>query len=376
VAIGIATLIFILAMMSGMNKSVTDQIAQLGANTFYVTNRPFVIRGDWWKYRNRPNVTTADVAALRRAGTVLDGIAPMAFSQADVGYRGESMTQVDVRGTTDEYIDTSTMKVDAGRFLSPIDVELNEPVAVIGADVRTRLFRQADPIGAKITIGDQRYRVVGTLKVQGNMFGRSQDAVAIIPLGRFREQFGKKRSLTIAVTAPPDKLNEAEDQIIETLRRSRGLEADKDDTFAINRQSEIVRIFHEETAMLAMVAGLVGLITLLVGGIGVMNIMLVSVTERTREVGVRRALGARRFTILMQFLSESVLVTMIGGALGTILGLAAAKAVGDLTGMETLADPRVAVSGMIFSAIVGALAGVWPAFRAAWLDPIESLRYE
>ena len=376
VAMGIATLIFILAMMSGMNKSMTDQFAKLGANTLYISNRPWFIRGDWWRYRNRPNVTMSDVAALRRDASVLTAVAPMAFTQADAGYLGESMTQVEVRGTTDEFLDTSTMKIDVGRFLSPIDVELDEAVAVIGADVRSRLFHDADPIGAKITLGNQRYRVIGTLKVQGNMFGRSQDAVALIPLGRFREQFGKKRSLMIAVTAPTDRLNEAEDHIIETLRRSRGLAAGQDDTFAINRQAEMVRMIQGELAMLAVVAALVGLITLLVGGIGVMNIMLVSVTERTREVGVRRALGARRRTILLQFLSESVLVTMLGGAIGTVVGLGAAKIVGDMLDWDTLASPWVGMSGMIFSGIVGAIAGVWPAFRAAWLDPIESLRYE
>jgi putative ABC transport system permease protein len=376
IAIGVATLMAILALVNGLNKTVTDQLAQLGANTFYITNRPWMMRGNWWQFRNRPNVTLADVKALRAGAPMLTTVSPMGFAQTDVNYLGESMAQVTVRGTNDEFIEASSMKIDAGRFLSSIDVDLDEAVVVIGSEVKSRLFHQADPIGAKIVVGEQRYRVIGTLKEQGKSFGQSQDTLVIIPVGRFGEQFGKKRSLVVVATAPVDHLVEAEDQIVETMRRTRGLAAGEDDNFAINRSAEMIRIFNEQTALLFAVAILVGAITLLVGGIGVMNIMLVAVTERTREVGVRRALGARRRTILLQFLTESVLVTLLGGALGTALGIFGMQILSQISPVPASASLGVALGGLVFSAVVGAIFGVWPAYRAAALDPIESLRYE
>jgi putative ABC transport system permease protein len=218
--------------------------------------------------------------------------------------------------------------------------------------------------------------VIGTLLPQGKAFGQSLDNLAIIPIDTFGRVYGMRRDMSIAVAAHPDSLMQAEDQIVEILRRHRGLAADEMDTFSVNRQSELLKIFNEETSALFGVAIAIGLITLLVGGIGVMNIMLVAVTERTREIGVRRALGARRRTILVQFLTEAALVTMVGGAIGTTVGVLASAIIDRIAPVSAELSPAAIVGALVFSGLIGVAFGTWPAYRASHLDPIESLRYE
>lgn len=376
IAIGVATLMTIYGLVSGLTTSFTNQIAALGSNTMYVTSRPWVIRGDWWDYRNRPPITRADVAALRHDASYLAAVAPVATAAAEVTFRNERIGSVQVRGTTSEYLDTSTLKLEQGRFLSALEGASSNQVVVVGSEIVERLFANETPLGAKIRLGPHRFTVIGVLKPQGKAFGRSLDNVVIIPIEAFGAIYGMQRNMAIVASATPDHLYEAEEQIIEVLRRSRGLGPEVGDTFSINRQSELVKIFNEETSALFGVAIAIGLITLLVGGIGVMNIMLVAVTERTREIGVRRALGARRRTILMQFLVESALVTMIGGCIGTALGLIASSVINRISPVGAELSTTAIVGAVVFSAVVGLAFGTWPASRAAGLDPIESLRFE
>ena len=281
-----------------------------------------------------------------------------------------------VQGTTSEYLDTSTLKLAQGRFLSAVEGASSNHVVVVGSEVVERLFANESPLGARIRLGPNQFTVIGALKPQGKAFGRSLDNLVIIPIEAFGKIYGMQRNMAIVVSAAPDHLHEAEEQIIEVLRRSRGLGPEAADTFSINRQSELVKIFNEQTSALFGVAIAIGLITLLVGGIGVMNIMLVAVTERTREIGVRRALGARRRTILMQFLVESALVTMIGGCIGTALGVLASAVIDRISPVGAELSSTAIVGAIVFSAVVGLAFGTWPASRAAGLDPIESLRFE
>jgi putative ABC transport system permease protein len=376
IAIGVATLMTIYGLISGLTTSFTQQLATLGSNTMYVSSRPWVIRGEWWRYRNRPPITRDDVAALRRRGDLLAAIAPLASAAAEVSYRGQRIGHVQLQGTTSEYIDTSTLKMARGRFLSPLEALRPTRVAVIGSEVAERLFAEANPLGARISVGPWRFTVIGVLTPQGKTFGRSLDNLVVIPLETFGRLYGMRRDIAIAVTAVPGASFQAEAQITELLRRARGLSGGEEDTFSINRQSELVEIFNQETAALFGVAIAIGLVTLLVGGIGVMNIMLVAVTERTREIGVRRALGARRRTILVQFLTESALVTMGGGALGVALGVVGTRIIDRIAPVSAELSPPAVLGAIIFSAVIGLAFGTWPAYRAAHLDPIEALRFE
>jgi putative ABC transport system permease protein len=376
IAIGVATLMSIYGMVSGLTTQFTSQISQLGSNTMYVTRRPWVMRGDWWEYRNRPPITRADIEALRHGAAHLAAVAPLATAAAEVSFKSERISGVRVQGTTSEYLDTSTLKLERGRFLSAVEGASATQVAVIGSEVVERLFPNETPVGARILLGPHRFTVIGVLKPQGKAFGRSLDNVAIIPIDAFGRIYGMQRDMAIVASAEQDHLYDAEDEIIEVLRRARSLPPETENTFSINRQSELVRIFNEETGALFGVAIAIGLITLLVGGIGVMNIMLVAVTERTREIGVRRALGARKRTILMQFLVESALVTMIGGSIGTGLGVIASNVLSRVSPIAAELSSTAIAGAILFSAVVGLAFGTWPASRAAALDPIESLRFE
>jgi len=375
IAIGVATLMTIYALVTGLTSSFTGQIAALGSDTMYVTSRPWVLRGDWWQYRNRPPISLADVEALRQGASRLTAVAPLASAAAEVSFRDQRLA-VRVQGTTSEYIDTSTIKLAAGRFLSAVESASATHVVVVGAAVADRLFVREPALGGRLALGPQRFTVVGVLRPQGKAFGQSLDNLVIIPIQTFGRIYGARRDMAIAAAAAPDHLYEAEEQIIEVLRRARGLAPETKDTFSINRQSELVKVFNEETAALFGVAITIGLITLLVGGIGVMNIMLVTVTERTREIGVRRALGARRRTILLQFLAESALVTMVGGGLGTAIGAVASTVIDRISPVGAELSSQAMVGAVVFSGVIGLLFGTWPAVRAANLDPIESLRFE
>ncbi len=376
IAIGVATLTTIYGLISGLTTQFTTQVTALGSNTMYITSRPWVMRGDWWKYRNRPPITRTDVAALRRGASHLAAVAPVASAAAEVSYRGEHVGGVRIRGTTSEFLEISTLKLDRGRSLSAVESARDSQVAVVGSEVAERLFPNESPLGARILLGPHRFTVIGVLAPRGKSFGRSLDSVVIIPIEAFGRIYGMRRDMLIVASAEPGHLHEAEDEIVEVLRRSRSLAPETANTFSVNRQSELVQMFKRETAALFGVAIAIGSIALLVGGIGVMNIMLVAVTERTREIGVRRALGARRRTILMQFLVESSLVTMLGGAIGVAIGVFASAMIGQVAPIRPELSAVAIVGSVAFSAVVGLAFGTWPASRAARLDPIESLRFE
>ena len=378
ISIGIGTVIGIYTLLAGLSTSLSKQLSALGPNTLYVSSRPWQVNGNnWWKYRNRPAVGQFDWRALQANARLPEAIAPTAFTQAVVGQGERELKSVEIRGTTEAFLDAGGWSLKRGRFISDLDHELGSDACVIGADLEDAFFKDRDPLGEALKVGPTtRCTVVGTLVRKGNAFGRSQDTLVVLPLSSFLRSFGAKRGLIIAVVAPAGKVMEAEDEIISVLRNARRLAPDQEDNFSVNRQDKLMQGFNETTQALNIVGLLVGGITAIVGGIGIMNILLVSVKERTREIGVRRALGARRITILLQFLCEAIVVSAVGGVVGIVIGVGAASLAEALTPLAATVDPKVVLFGVIGSAFLGALFGLWPALSAAMLHPIDALRYE
>jgi len=377
IGIGVATLLAIIGIIQGLNSSFSRQLASLGSSSLWVSKFPWVIKGDWWDYKNRKDFTLDQLAMIRSQATFASAVAPSVGKMADVGFLNEQVSAVQINGTTEEYLQVSAVEVSAGRFITGADDDNLRSVAVIGADVATGLFPRSDPIGARVKIDGRPFQVVGVLARRGNIFDFNQDLVTIVPFKTFKEYFGKGRGFSIGIALDrPDQLSDAEDQLTGIVRRARGTPPDKPDDFTINRPEQLAETYQQLTGALYGVASGVGLITLLVGGIGIMNIMLVSVRERTREIGVRRALGARKRTIIIQFLIEAATVSAIGGAIGTLVGLGVAKLIAEISPLAAEVNPLTVLLGILFAGAVGLLFGIWPAARAANLDPVEALRYE
>jgi putative ABC transport system permease protein len=378
VSVGIMAVIIIFMVEAGMQVSFARQLNSLGPNTLYVHKWAWGVGGrDWWKLRNRPVVSQLDYRALVESTRLPLAIAPVAGTEAVVIRGDKELKHVEVRGTTEAFLEAGGWQLRRGRFISDLDHEIGSDACVIGADVEDAVFKAEDPLGQRLKVGPAaRCTVVGTLVRKGTAFGRSQDGLLLLPLSSFLRSFGMKRGLTIAVVAPAGKVMETEDEVIAVMRAARRLGPGQDDNFSVNRQDKILQSFNQTMMATNVVGILVGLITAIVAGIGIMNILLVSVKERTREIGVRRALGARRTSILLQFLCEAVMVALAGGALGVAMGAGAAAVLDIVSPVPASIDPRVVAGGVVGSCVLGAIFGLWPALSAALLHPIEALRHE
>jgi putative ABC transport system permease protein len=377
VGIGVATLLAILGIIQGLNGAFARQLASLGTANLNISRRPFVPTGDWWKYRNRKQITLAQMQAVAQQSRLANAVVPEVNEESKELRAGEqSVSGVDVVGTLADFQKIWGYEVPTGRFLTDADSDAEQQVVVIGADVAEQLFPGRSALGGSVRIDSRPYRVIGVLAKKGQILGQSMDLVALVPFKTFLSVYGKRDFQIDVGVDSADLLDRAEDEITGIMRRARSVAPEQPDDFNVNRTQQLAETYRQLTGALYGVAVGVGLITLLVGGIGIMNIMLVSVRERTREIGVRRALGARRSTIVVQFLLEASFISAVGGAIGTAVGLGAAKVVSLVTSLAAAVEPLTVLGGILFAALVGLFFGIWPAARAARLDPVEALRYE
>ena len=377
VGIGVATLLAIVGIIQGLNGAFNRQLASLGTTTLNIARRPYVIQGDWWKYRNRKQLTLAQMRGLAQQSQLATAVVPEVNEDSrDLTALDQSVSAVDLVGTLADFQKIWGYEVPQGRFLTDADSEAERQVMVIGADVAEQLFPGRNPLGHSVRLDNRPYEVIGVLAKKGQILGQSMDLIALIPFNTFLAVYGKRDFQIDVAVENPNQIDRLEDEVTGIMRRVRSVPPGEPDDFSVNRTQQLADTYRQLTGAMYGVALGVGLITLLVGGIGIMNIMLVSVRERTREIGIRRALGARRRTIVVQFLLEASLVSAVGGALGTALGLGAAKVVSLVTSLAAAVQPLTVLGGILFAAAVGLVFGIWPAARAAQLDPVEALRYE
>ncbi|MFL5296297.1 MAG: ABC transporter permease, partial [Phenylobacterium sp.] len=317
------------------------------------------------------------VEAIRKQSTYASTVAPFTTLQAEVSFREARLPSVMLVAATEEYLDVSGYTLQSGRFLSQMDDTNALPVVVLGADVVNTLFPGGLATHSTVQLDGFPFRVIGTLAPRGKALVINFDRSVLIPYKTLLAHYGKKRSMQLIVGVDaPENMGAAEDELRGILRRARDIPNDRPDDFAISRPEQLMDLYKKVTgALYGVVLGL-GLLTLLVGGVGIMNIMLVAVTERTREIGLRMALGARRSDILIQFALEAVVLSLSGGLIGLTLGVLGAMGIAKLGSWPSAVPPWSGPLALGFSMVVGLIFGAYPSWRAARLDPIEALRRE
>ena len=378
VIIGIVTVTLMGTAIQGLNRAFLKSISALGADVLFVDRRGWFITSytEYLKVRNRRTITLAQARAVQRQMTLARAVAPMVAIQDTVKYRNQSANQVQVVGTTEDFPITSGVNVEFGRFLSAGEVEGGRPVCVVGQQVATNFFPRGSPIGNKIQVGPATFEVVGVLEKQGSFLGAvSLDNQVFIPIKQLVSGFWNDPDVLIQVKAIDlARLEEAKEELRGILRKIRHVPPGEPDDFAINQQEQFISRFNQVAGTIASVGLFITSLSLFVGGIGIMNIMFVSVAERTREIGIRKAIGARRRTILLQFLLEAASLCLLGG----LIALAIAYSITLILARFLPANLSlpIAALALVMALLTGLVSGFLPAWRAARMNPVDALRNE
>ena len=377
--VAVTSIVTVVSLIQGMNAMVSSAIVtDVGADGFTIQRMPVTrTEEDEERMRNNPFLTLAEADTIRAFSPVITSVAAQANRRGTITYRDAVLNNVQIQGVTSEYIDFATFDAERGRMMTPAEVERNRPVVILGWDIADQAFGEVSALDKVVKIQGVHFRVVGVSAKKGSVFGNSMDQFAVIPIGLHMKLFGARQSLALMVKPrSPAVLPVAMDDATVALRVARRLKPSEPDNFGLFTSDTLLGLYQQATAgIFAVLVGVVAL-SLLVGGIVIMNIMLMVVSERTREIGLRKALGARRKDIMSQVLTESVTLSTVGGVVGITLGFLAAQALAAVTPLPAKLEPWSVGLGIGITAAVGLFFGAYPASRAARLDPIEALRRE
>ena len=377
--IGVMTLILVMTIVQGANRYVEEKIADLGTNVFQISKTPLVVTDfqEFIKAQKNKDLALEDAEAIRNQCTDCVSVGVQVQSTSTVKFGNESGEDTSIRGVTANMAEISTINIKDGRYISSFEEKNASPVCVVGRDVVDHLFPHLGPIDKVIRIANQEYRTIGIAERIGNVLGQSQDNFVLIPISTFFKDFGSRRSVTIHVkTSNSSQLEPAQAQARTVLRSRRHITYNRPDTFYIATAQTFLSVWSSISSAFFMVFIMISSIASIVGGIVIMNIMLVSVTERTKVIGIRRAVGARRSDILWQFLVEAMVQCVVGGLIGIFLGFILALVVRQFTPFPASVQFWVAGTGFALSTLIGVFFGIYPARKASALDPIEALRRE
>ena len=374
IIIGVLSVTLMGTLISGLDKSFETSMSWLGKDILHISRYEWFSDMEWWEVKNRPRMLPDYVEKIRERSEYALAVAPVMQRGASLAY-AEKETQTEIFGTNEEYMETISTNIAQGRFFTRSEDRSGSRVTVIGDGIKKAFFGEQDPIGQYIKIDDVKFRVIGVLEKQGKFLGLfSVDKQAILPSGAYKRIFSRRGWMRLSVKVPENRVEESIDEISSVMRHIRGLKPNEKNDFAINQ----TKIFEKQYNTLKMAIGGTGvfitLLSLVVGGIGIMNIMFVSVTERTREIGVRKAIGATKGMIMGQFLMEAVTICLIAGLIGLFFAYISSIFINKI--FPSTLPLGLSISAVILSMIVGVISGMIPSYRAANLDPIDSLRYE
>ena len=374
ITIGVVSVTMMGTLISGLDKTFENSMSWLGKDILYVSRYEWFGDMEWWEVRNRPRIRPEYVDKVKQRSKYALAVAPVMQRGASLS-RGEKETRTEIFGTNEDYMETITTNIVQGRFFSKNEDRSGSRVTVIGDGIKEAFFGDQDPIGEYIKIDNIKFRVIGVLEKQGKFLGLfSVDKQAILPIGAYNRIFSKRGWMRLSIKIPEDKIEEGLDEISSVMRHIRGLKPNQKNDFAINQTKAFEKNYNALKLAIGGTGTFITLLSLIVGGIGVMNIMFVSVKERTREIGVRKAIGATKGMILGQFLMEAVSICLIAGFIGLSMSYMLSILLNKI--FPSTLDIWLAMFSIFMSIIVGVISGIIPSYRAANLDPIDSLRYE
>ncbi len=377
IVIGITTVTILQTAIEGINNAFEKSIAAVGADVLYVQKFEWFGKEDWDTYRNRRDINMHQYDYFKENMQGAASICPSVGTAADLTYEDFSVQNVMVIGTTEEYQKTLGVNLDEGRFFTQKESEGGWAVCVIGMDVKDAFFHNITPIGKTIEVFGHNFKIIGVNEKMGSMLGLfSLDNRIVIPINSFFKIFGTKRSLTINIKAPSiEALDDTKAEVTAVIKRARKVPLGGKDDFGVNQQEAFRQTYDSLTGMIKTIGTAITLLSLIVGSIGIANIMFVSVKERTKEIGIRKAIGAKRSTIMFQFITESIAICMMGGIIGLMIAVPISLVV-DAYLLPTAMPAWVIVLALLISAVAGVVSGFFPAWSASKLDPVDALRYE